>query len=75
MIVRQGQPAPAHRDRLAVFIGHRFRFFCTVLPECSCMILGNMAVDRLMYGHPETTRLARDLAMLLEVNRDAEICG
>ncbi len=39
------------------------------------MILGNMAVDRLMYDHPETTRLARDLAMLLEVNRDAEICG
>ena len=39
------------------------------------MILGNMAVDRLMYGHPETTRLARDLAMLLEVNRDTEICG
>ena len=32
-----------------------------------------LAVDHLMYDHPETARLARDLAVLLEENRDAEI--
>ena len=34
-----------------------------------------LAVDHLMYDHPETARLARDLAMLLEENRDAELGG
>ena len=28
-----------------------------------------------MYDHPETARLGRDLAMMLEENRDAEIGG
>ena len=32
-----------------------------------------LAVDHLMFAHPETARLARDLAILLEENRDAEI--
>ena len=34
-----------------------------------------LAVDHLMYDHPETARLARDLAMMLEENRDAELGG
>lgn len=32
-----------------------------------------LAVDHLMYDHAETARLARDLAVMLEENRDAEI--
>lgn len=32
-----------------------------------------LAVDHLMYEHAETARLARDLAVMLEENRDAEI--
>ena len=32
-----------------------------------------LAADHLMYDHVETARLARDLAILLEENRDAEI--
>lgn len=32
-----------------------------------------LAVDHLMYEHAETARLARDLAIMLEENRDAEI--
>ena len=32
-----------------------------------------LAVDHLMFDHPETARLARDLAVMLEENRDAEI--
>ena len=32
-----------------------------------------LAVDRLMFDHTETARLARDLAVMREVNRDAEI--
>ena len=34
------------------------------------MILGNMAVDRLMYDHPQNARHARDVAMLPAENRD-----
>ena len=32
-----------------------------------------LAADHLMYDHVETARLARDLAILLEENRNAEI--
>lgn len=32
-----------------------------------------LAADHLMYDHVETARLARDLAVMLEENRDAEI--
>ena len=32
-----------------------------------------LAVDHLMFDHPGTARLARDLAVMLEENRDAEI--
>jgi hypothetical protein len=32
-----------------------------------------LAADHLMFDHVETARLARDLAILLEENRDAEI--
>lgn len=32
-----------------------------------------LAVDHLMYEHAETARLARDLAVMLEENCDAEI--
>ena len=32
-----------------------------------------LAVDHLMFEHPDTARLARDLAVMLEENRDAEI--
>ena len=32
-----------------------------------------LAVDHLMFDHPDTARLARDLAVMLEENRDAEI--
>ena len=32
-----------------------------------------LAVDHLMFDHVETARLARDLAVMLEENRDAEI--
>ena len=34
-----------------------------------------LAVDHLMFDHPDTARLARDLAVMLEENRDAEIGG
>lgn len=34
-----------------------------------------LAADHLMFGHPETARLARDIAILLGENRDAEIGG
>ena len=32
-----------------------------------------LAADHLMFDHVETARLARDLAVMLEGNRDAEI--
>ena len=32
-----------------------------------------LAADHLMYDHVETARMARDLAMMLEENKDAEI--
>ena len=32
-----------------------------------------LAADHLMYDHTETPRLARDLAVMLEENRDAEL--
>ena len=32
-----------------------------------------LAADHLMFDHVETARLARDLAVMLEENRDAEI--
>ena len=32
-----------------------------------------LAADHLMFDHAETARLARDLAVMLEENRDAEI--
>ena len=32
-----------------------------------------LAADHLMYDHTETSRLARDLAVMLEENRDAEL--
>ena len=32
-----------------------------------------LAVDHLMFDHPETARLARDLAVMLEENRDREL--
>lgn len=32
-----------------------------------------LAVDHLMFDHTETARLARDLAVMQEENRDAEI--
>ena len=32
-----------------------------------------LAADHLMYGHRETALLARDLAVLIEENRDKEI--
>ena len=35
----------------------------------------HLAADHLMFCHPKTARLARDLAILLEENRDAEIGG
>lgn len=34
-----------------------------------------LAADHLRFDHPETARLARDLAIMLEENRDAEIGG
>ena len=32
-----------------------------------------LAVDHLMFEHPDTARIARDLAVMLEENLDAEI--
>ena len=34
-----------------------------------------LAADHLMFDHVETARLARDLAVMLEGNRDAELGG
>ena len=34
-----------------------------------------LAADPLMFDHVETARLARDLAVMLEENRDAELGG
>ena len=36
-------------------------------------MLQRLVVDHLMFDHTETARLARDLAVMLEENRDAEI--